>query len=489
MRRGALVASLLAALAAVAAGQERTAADAWAQRAFVEVVASKREPFAGESFELRLRFGFDADLLANHLVPLFARELDLPVQVEWDPERTVDGLKFRASAHATAGTRRFALGEAVARATPLGEGVRDGRKVETFELVQRVTATRGGALVVPSASLRFACASKIEDDLIRGRVPVDRQVVQIEGAPLTLNVRPLPDEGRPAEFTGAVGRRTLSASASPTRLGAGESVQLTLTIDGDGDPAAFGAPDLSHVAGFVLRGVLDTPRARVREIVYDLSPLDAGVRAIPSLAFAWFSPEAPVGYVTERTAPIALTVAPRANATAPEMTTAQAEPGRKSTQIAALVAAGVAILAAFLFVVRRSARRGDAPPDSASERGGSRRSTAAAFRARVAAPDADDVAAFVDYLAARLGVAPAAVVSPDLADRLERSGVPRELAASVAARLAALVAARYAGGAASPAAGPSDAAADVARLVEQFEKLERLDFGPRPDAGGSSRPR
>jgi hypothetical protein len=492
VRPGALVAASLVALAAVAAGQEKTAADAWAQRAFVEVVASKREPFAGETFELRLRFGFDADLLANHLVPLFARELDLPVQVEWDPERTVDGLKFRTSAHATAGTRRFALGESVARATPLGEGVRDGRKVETFELVQRVTATRGGALVVPSASLRFACASKIEDDLIRGRVAVDRQVVQIEGALLTLNVRPLPDEGRPAEFTGAVGRRTISASASPTRLGAGESVQLTLTIDGDGDPAAFGAPDLTHLAGFVLRGVLDTPRARVREIVYDLSPLDAGVRAIPSLAFAWFSPEAPVGYVTERTAPIALTVAPRASepgggdATAPEMTAVQAESGRKSTQIAALVAAGVAILAAFLFVVQRSARRGAASPDSAGGRGGSRSSAAAEFRARVAAPDADVAAAFIDYLAARLGVAPAAVVSPDLADRLERSGVPRELAASVAARLAVLVAARYAGGAASPAAGPSDAAADVARLVEQ---LERLDFGPRPGAGGAARPR
>ena len=70
MRRGALVASSLVALAAVAAGQETLPADVWAKRAFVEVVASKAEPFVGESFELRLRFGFDADLLANHLVPL-----------------------------------------------------------------------------------------------------------------------------------------------------------------------------------------------------------------------------------------------------------------------------------------------------------------------------------------------------------------------------------------------------------------------------------
>jgi len=491
VRPGAFVASSLVALAAVAAGQETLPADVWAKRAFVEVVASKAEPFVGESFELRLRFGFDADLLANHLVPLFARELDLPVQVEWDPQRTVDGLTFRTSSSATAGTRRFALGETVARATPLGESVHDGRRVETFELVHRMTATRAGALVVPAASLRFACASKIEDDLIRGRVAVDRQVVRVEGASVALNVLPLPDVGRPAGFTGAVGRRKLSASALPTRLVAGESVQLTLTIGGDGDPTAFGAPDLSHVAGFVLRGVLDTPVAGAREraIVYDLAPLDPGVREIPALEFSWFSPEAPVGYVTERTAPIALTVAPRAipsgdgGATAPDAATARAGPDRRSTQIAALVAAGVAILAAFLFVLRRSARRGDATADSTSVRGGS---AAATFRARVAAPGGDVAAAFIDYLAARLGVAPAAVVSPDLADRLERSGVARELAASVAARLAALVAARYAGGAASPATGPSDAAADVARL---FEQLERLDLAPPPDAGGAARPR
>jgi len=489
VRPRALVVASLVALADVAAGQEQPPADAWATRAFVEVVASKREPFVGESFELRLRFGFDADLLANHLVPLFAREFDLPVQVDWDPERAVDRLTFRPTAPATAKTRRFALGEAAAGATPLGESVRDGRKVESFELVRRVTAKQAGALVVPAPSLRFACASQIEDDLIRGRVAIDRQAVRIEGASLALNVRSLPDEGRPAGFTGAVGRRTLAASATPTRLVAGESVQLTLTIEGDGDPAAFSAPDLSRLAGFTLRGVLETPHATARVIVYDLAPLDAGVRAIPSLAFAWFSPEAPVGYVTERTAPIALTVTPHANepdvggATAPEAATARARPDRRSTQIAALVAAGVAILAAFLFVLRRSARSGAAPPDSASVR---RSAAAATFRTRVAAPDADVAAAFIDYLAARLGVAPAAVVSPDLAVRLERSGVPRELAAAVAARLAALVAARYAGGAASPAAGPRDAVADVARL---FEQLEPLDFGPRSDAGGAARPR
>ena len=85
MSRRALALSWVV-LAPAAASQEP------ASRAFVEVTASTSEPFVGEALELRLRFGFESDVLANHLVPLFARELELPVQVEWEPERGGDAL-------------------------------------------------------------------------------------------------------------------------------------------------------------------------------------------------------------------------------------------------------------------------------------------------------------------------------------------------------------------------------------------------------------
>src|SRR5262249_53100238 len=154
----------------------------------VEVTASKTEPFVGESVDLRLRFGFDADLLANHLVPLFARELDLPVQVEWSGESGIEGLSFREEPIATPGrararsvdvddtkevSRTFALGDRVEAATQVAESVREGRSFKTFEFRRLATTTRAGALEIPAARLRFACASKIEDDLIRGRVAID----------------------------------------------------------------------------------------------------------------------------------------------------------------------------------------------------------------------------------------------------------------------------------------------------------------------------
>ncbi len=475
MSRRALALSWVV-LAPAAASQEP------ASRAFVEVTASTSEPFVGEALELRLRFGFESDVLANHLVPLFARELELPVQVEWEPERGGDALTWRDDGAAPAGGRRFALGDSVARAQPVGASVRDGRTFETFELVRRATAARAAALELPAASLRFAYAARIEDDLIRGRVAVDREVVRVLGAPLALNVRPLPEAGRPVEFTGAVGRRQVAATAEPTALTAGESVRLTLTIEGEGDPAAFGAPDLAHLEGFVQRGVLDGHDARVRRLVYDLAPVDERVAAIPSIGFAWFSSDAPVGYVVERTAPIALSVAPRPSrggAAPPPPTPAKRT--KSSSRFLPFFAAFVAIAAALIAARRQSARR------AAEARAGSdpRATAAARFRARLLEPDADAGAAFVDYLAARVGVAPAAVVTPDLAARLERRGVPRELAAEVAARLAARIAARYAGGA---SAARVDRSGDAAELARYVERLDSLDFGPPPAAAAPPPP-
>lgn len=452
-------------------------------RAFVEVAASKRAPFAGESFELRLRFGFDADLLENHLAPLFARELDLPVQVEWGAERGIDGLSFRAEADPD--RLRFALDDGVATARAAGDTTRDGRTIRTFEWVRRATAARAGTFALPEARLRFAFTSKFDDDLVRGRVAVDRQVVVVPSAPLSLEVRALPEAGRPAEFTGAVGRRTIAASAEPVALVAGESLRLTLTIAGEGDPAAFAAPDLSRLKGFVQRGVLDEPSSAARRLVYDLAPADSSVKEIPALAFAWFSPDAPVGYVTVRTEPIALAVAPRAGG---ELQSARAPAGEGRGEGASLalravvfVAAGILILAALQFAVRRWAlrsatARAKAPRRAAGASGGPAAATA---RARLADPDADAATAFTEYVATRLGVSPAAVVAPDLAGRLERRGVPRDLAASVAERLAARIAARYAGRAAAPTSAERRAAAT--EFGELIDRLERLELGGSSD--------
>lgn len=51
----------------------------------------------------------------------------------------------------------------------------------------------------------------------------------------TINVKPLPDQGKPADFTGAVGKFDFSVSASETELAATESLTVKVEVNGKGN--------------------------------------------------------------------------------------------------------------------------------------------------------------------------------------------------------------------------------------------------------------
>jgi hypothetical protein len=52
----------------------------------------------------------------------------------------------------------------------------------------------------------------------------------VKSKPLSLSVQPLPQEGKPAEFYGLVGRYGISALASPTEVNRGDPITLTIKI-------------------------------------------------------------------------------------------------------------------------------------------------------------------------------------------------------------------------------------------------------------------
>ncbi|MEI6683687.1 MAG: BatD family protein [Bacteroidota bacterium] len=57
----------------------------------------------------------------------------------------------------------------------------------------------------------------------------------LKSNPLVITVRPLPDEGKPAEFSGAVGNFTFHSEVDKTRLKTNEAVTLKCTISGKGN--------------------------------------------------------------------------------------------------------------------------------------------------------------------------------------------------------------------------------------------------------------
>jgi len=151
-----------------------------------------------------------------------------------------------------------------------------------------------------------------DDDFFRN--PLQRfqqQRVQIQTGVSKLEVKPLPTEGRPPGFSGAVGKFEARIEASPRSGNVGDPITVKLIVTGRGDFDRVQAPELGKLPGwktypptskFTADGDAQTGGAKEFEFV--LVP-EAAHRTTPELAFSFFDPEAKQ-YETIPLPPIAL---------------------------------------------------------------------------------------------------------------------------------------------------------------------------------------
>ncbi len=141
--------------------------------------------------------------------------------------------------------------------------------------------------------------------------------VPIQPEPVALKIKPLPEEGKPDIFNGAVGSFQLKVSADPTEITEGNTVTLSVTLEGLGNiknaPSPV-LPDLSHFDQFDptrKEDVQVTPegvRGRV-DYSYVLIPHDVNANEIGPVRYAYFDP-AEGKYKSLASAPIPLTIHP-----------------------------------------------------------------------------------------------------------------------------------------------------------------------------------
>lgn len=137
------------------------------------------------------------------------------------------------------------------------------------------------------------------------------QSALLQSEPVEIEVLPLPDEGRPAEFTGAVGRFALSADAQPTHVQAGDPVTLRVEVSGVGNMAAVQVPNIQITEGIKLYEPTVQEEEQIangnyggrRIFEYILIPETGGVMEIPAVRFAYFDPSVE-RYITLKSAPI-----------------------------------------------------------------------------------------------------------------------------------------------------------------------------------------
>ena len=206
---------------------------------------------------------------------------------------------------------------------------------QVADFATTLTPLRSGALTVGPAKLELNVLTRQ-----RGTDPffnrffggdafgTTRRPIELTSEALSLDVLPLPEAGRPADFSGAVGRFEFAVAAAPREVRAGDPVTVTMTIRGEGSLESLTTPAIAASDALRVYPVqpaspaAGTPATThevaakpvtMQEKVFEqvVIPQHPGPSSLPELRFSYFDPVAGA-YRTISQPPIALAVQPSA---------------------------------------------------------------------------------------------------------------------------------------------------------------------------------
>jgi tetratricopeptide (TPR) repeat protein len=188
-----------------------------------------------------------------------------------------------------------------------------GREYQVFTIKkQALFATTTGKLKIPSST--FAVSAGIGGDAFG--IFSRTETLYRKTDEISLEVKPLPAAGRPADFHNAVGSFTLAAAIDKTQVATEDAVALHVKLEGRGNLKTI--PDIS-VPAFPDFTIYSSKRADAfrsyaedqvggdKTWEYVIVPKAPGHQTIPSLSFSFFNPEREK-YETVSTPPLSLNV-------------------------------------------------------------------------------------------------------------------------------------------------------------------------------------
>ena len=286
--------------------------------AFGELSCSKKSLYAGEMVPVEIRYYFDARY---------------PVQVRGKVDFGGEGVLVE----------RF----------PEPKQSHEDREGVTYNVLTfhtLLSAVKAGAIDIAPAKLDSqiqmpgALPPGFDDPVFQkmlgGQNPFNQtQDLAVKTAPLHLEVLPLPKEGRPASFAGAVGQFDIDAMVANPHPAPGDPAVLTVKIGGKGNFKAMGAPILTDTEGWrsypptdKFEGSDELSYAGVKSFDFTLIAQQQ-MHASPGSEFSYFDPVT-AKYETVATKPIPLDASPASSAgTQPSsVSTSTPPPGNKTSE-------------------------------------------------------------------------------------------------------------------------------------------------------------
>ena len=274
--------------------------------AFFKLFVPKKEVYVGEilaaEFQVYVREGVAN---AENILQSFEQYGGCPVKAE--------GVSIFKTAHAQ--RRRIRSGNAV-------YGV--------ATLITSLSPVKTGPLTIGSMDVNLTL--QLPSSNRRRSDPFDpfgmfqqyeRRQVALVAEPATLTVLPLPKENVPTNFNGAVGNFSMSITAGPTNVAAGDPVTVKVQISGRGTLDSLALPEQNAWREFKTyppTTKLDTTDAlglqgnkTFEQLVVPQSP---DIKALPPVSFSFFDPDQK-SYRTLTQPAIPLVVRPGGSAPAP----------------------------------------------------------------------------------------------------------------------------------------------------------------------------
>jgi hypothetical protein len=116
-----------------------------------------------------------------------------------------------------------------------------------------------------------------------------KRQVTITSRAIKLDVLPLPEEGKPADFSGAVGQYDLTVDAAPLKVKSGDPITLRMALTGAGNLKAVKMPVFQE-SGFKLYDpqIKDDPQGGRKTLEQVIIPTDVKITAIAPVRFSYF---------------------------------------------------------------------------------------------------------------------------------------------------------------------------------------------------------
>jgi hypothetical protein len=255
---------------------------------FAELVIPKESAYVGEQIPIELRFYFNQRIqyqpYPQGQYPIIEGEDFVTKKYSEPTERQLElnGRIYRVVIYRTALT-----------------GVKPGK-------LELHSATQGFLISTPfSARGSQGLADPFES--------FQQQVVDVKTNGSSIQIKPLPAADRPADFSGAVGEFTLTASAQPDKVKTGDPVSMKVEIKGFGNFDRMEQPILTSTDGWHVyqptegtEALDDLGLSASKTFSYPLVP-EKPVTALPIARFSYFNPNSEK-YVTLNSSPVSIEV-------------------------------------------------------------------------------------------------------------------------------------------------------------------------------------